>query len=54
MNFGVITSCLSFNILFVTIMGYFMFKEKITFKMIGGMLIVVIGIVWVALSKQSP
>ena len=54
MNFGVITSCQSFNILFVTIMGHFLFKEKITLYMFGCMLVIASGIIWVTITKHSP
>lgn len=50
-NFGIVSCCYIVSIIVNSTSGYFFFQEKITFKMIGGMVVVVIGVIWISLAR---
>jgi drug/metabolite transporter (DMT)-like permease len=54
MNPGILYGVLSFVIVFNSIYSYFIFKEKITLKMSVGILVVILGVLWISIAKSSP
>lgn len=52
-NPGIIYGCLSSAIIFNSLFTYFIFGEKITFKMCIGISIVIAGVVWISVAKNT-
>jgi drug/metabolite transporter (DMT)-like permease len=53
MNQGIIYACISSVIIFNIIMCYFIFDERITTKTYLGICILVCGVVWITIAKNT-
>lgn len=53
-NYGIVSSCYCASIIVNSTVGYFVYKEKMTPKMIAGMGIIIGAIVWISLAKGKP
>jgi drug/metabolite transporter (DMT)-like permease len=53
-NQGIIYACVSSVIVFNIIMCYFLFNEKVTIKTYLGIVILVCGVVWISIAKNTP
>ncbi|CDW89958.1 UNKNOWN [Stylonychia lemnae] len=52
-NFGIVTSCISFSIVLSSIFSYIYYDEKLTKTQIIGMIIIIISIVGISFSKGN-
>ena len=52
-NQGIIYACVSSVIVFNLIMCYFLFNERITIKTCLGISILVFGVVWISIAKNT-
>ena len=50
-NFGIVSCCFLFSIVVNVSCAYLFFDEKLTAKMMAGILITIAGIVWISLAK---
>ena len=50
-NFGVVSSCLSVGAPLNCVLGYLLWKEKLSKIIIVGTAVILCGVVWVALAK---
>ena len=53
-NLGIISSIFSLAIVFNTVVGRFLFGEKLNISKYLGMVIIVIGVIWISLLKGKP
>ena len=51
MNMGIAMSVTSIQILFITLIGYFIFGESVSLAKVGGMIVLVAGICTILISK---
>lgn len=52
-NPGIIFGCFSSAVVFNCILAYFIFGERVTLKMCLGMTVIVVGMLWISISKTS-
>ena len=50
-NFGIISCCFIVSIVINCTFAYFFFSERMTLRMILGILVTISGIIWISLSK---
>ena len=50
-NFGIIASCMSIQTPLNCILGIFFWKEKLTWKMIFGIVVCMSGVIWVSMAR---
>lgn len=51
LNFGIVSCCFIFSIIINVTCGLLFFDEKINWKESGGIVVIVVGIIWISLSK---
>ena len=55
LNFGIVSCCFIFSIIINVACGLLFFDEKINWKESAGIVVIVVGIIWISLSKgQRP
>jgi uncharacterized membrane protein len=52
-NFGIISCCFIFSIIINVTFGLIFFGEKMTIKMVLGIVITIAGIMWISLAKGA-
>jgi hypothetical protein len=52
-NPGIIYGCLSSTIIFNCLLGYLMFNEKMNLRISIGIVVVIGGVVWISIAKNS-
>lgn len=52
-NPGIVYSCFSISIIFTSLISYILFNENLTRKMCLGIGIVILGVIWISISKNS-
>ena len=50
-NFGIITSCLTISTVLNCILSFFFYGEKLNIKMVIGIILILVGIVWISLAE---
>ena len=52
-NPGIIYGCLSFALVFNSILAHYIFKQYLTIKTYLGIGVVILGVVWISVAKNS-